>query len=145
MTCTIEEKDKSKCASYFLQILIFAMQAAADIDATNIANPHVILPSAASFKYPPKRKTEITDTTINLTCTIEEKDKSKCASYFLQILIFRRVIIMAGYRETTKNSDNTAYLEEELIRINRLALIVVSYVLTFYITYDIIGLCRRFW
>ncbi len=38
---------------------------------------------------------------------------------------------MAGYRETTKNSDNTAYLEEELIRINRLALIVVSVISVF--------------
>ena len=38
---------------------------------------------------------------------------------------------MAGYRETTKNSGNTAYLEEELIRINRLALIVVSVISVF--------------
>ena len=38
---------------------------------------------------------------------------------------------MAGYKETTKNSHNTAYLEEELIRINRLALIVVSVISVF--------------
>lgn len=45
--------------------MLFVMHINADIDATKTANPHVILPSAASFKYPPKRKTDITDTTIN--------------------------------------------------------------------------------